>query len=160
MNKTEFINALDAWSIVDDDVFQTIDGKWCIKRSGIDKIIDAENINVQFEFAVCEREYVVIIGVGSKHINGKIKSIQTTASVALDSIGSTGDRIKGTTTFTHLPEIAEHRLRSRIALRMTGLYSQGILGEDENDLDLKPASNVAKAKGQSAVDKAFPKKKK
>ena len=155
MVKNEFIKKVEEFGILDKDIYQTADKTWCIKRSGIDKIIDSMSIQISFQFALCERDYIVLIGAG--HMGNH--SAQTTASVGLDTINPlTGKEIPGTTTYTHLPEIAEHRLRSRLALRLTGLYSDGVLGEDENEAALKPAAKKAKGKANNAVDKLMPKK--
>ena len=95
-----------------------------VTRSGIEKIMGVEEININYQVIKCERDFVVIKALGQKD------------KVKIETFGSAlkGKSFKdGNTNSYYVTEIAEKRAMSRIVLKITGLYELGIFGEDESE---------------------------
>ena len=95
-----------------------------ICRSGIEKVMALESINVRFEVIRCEPNFSVM------------KAYATKGDKSVETFGSAlkGDSFKDSSTNTwYVAEMAEKRAFSRAILKMTGLYELGIFGEDESD---------------------------
>ena len=95
-----------------------------ICRSGIEKVMALESINVRFEVIRCEPNFSVM------------KAYATKGDKSIETFGSAlkGDSFKDSSTNTwYVAEMAEKRAFSRAILKMTGLYELGIFGEDESD---------------------------
>jgi len=111
-----------------------------ITRSGIEKIMGVEEININYQIIKCERDFVVIKALGQKD------------NVKIETFGSAvkGKSFRdGNTNSYYVTEIAEKRAMSRIVLKITGLYELGIFGEDESEDFKKP--QVQETAPQQAV---------
>jgi hypothetical protein len=89
-----------------------------IKRTGIEKIQYAKNINVQFEVIQCSADYSAVKAIGE--MDGL--TMQTFGSAYPNNSQS-----------NYYLEMAEKRALSRVVLKITKLYSLGVFGEDEAD---------------------------
>lgn len=110
--------------LVAEDVFQhqlfTI-----ITRSGIDKLQASYNISIEYEVVKCEPRFAVV----------KAKANSNDANY-IETFGSAlkGDSFKdGSTNTWYVMEMAEKRAMSRAVLKLAGLYSLGVFGEDESE---------------------------
>jgi hypothetical protein len=95
-----------------------------ITRSGIEKVMALESIDIRFEVIRCEPNFSVM------------KAYATKGDKSIETFGSAlkGDSFKDSSTNTwYVAEMAEKRAFSRAILKMTGLYELGIFGEDESD---------------------------
>lgn len=95
-----------------------------ITRSGIEKVMALESIDIRFEVIRCEPNFSVM------------KAYATKGNKSIETFGSAlkGDSFKDSSTNTwYVAEMAEKRAFSRAILKMTGLYELGIFGEDESE---------------------------
>lgn len=95
-----------------------------ITRSGIEKVMALESIDIRFEVVRCEPNFSVM------------KAYATKGDKSIETFGSAlkGDSFKDSSTNTwYVAEMAEKRAFSRAILKMTGLYELGIFGEDESE---------------------------
>ena len=113
-----------------------------ITRSGIEKIMGVEEININYEVIKCERDFVVIKALGQKD-NVKIQTFGSAVK---------GKSFRdGNTNSYYVTEIAEKRAMSRIVLKITGLYELGIFGEDESE-DFKKPQQVQETTPQPTAE--------
>ena len=95
-----------------------------LTRSGIEKVSALENIDITYEVIKCETNFAVVKATA---IKGD-KRIETFGS-ALKGAGFKD----GSTNSWYVMELAEKRALSRATLKMTGLYEQGVFGQDESE---------------------------
>jgi len=95
-----------------------------ITRSGIEKVMAHENIDITYEVIKCEPNFAVVKATAKK---GE-KTIETFGS-ALKGAGFKD----GSTNTWYVMEMSEKRALSRATLKMTGLYELGVFGEDESE---------------------------
>ena len=95
-----------------------------LTRSGIEKVSALENIDITYEVIKCETNFAVVKATANK---GE-KTIETFGS-ALKGAGFKD----GSTNSWYVMELAEKRALSRATLKMTGLYEQGVFGQDESE---------------------------
>ena len=119
------------YSLTKDDVFKH-QHFVIITRSGIEKVMAKEGIDITYEVIKCETNFAVVKATAKKGD----KTIETFGSALK------GANYKdGNTNSWYTMELAEKRALSRSTLKMTGLYELGIFGEDESE-DFKRKSNV------------------
>ena len=95
-----------------------------ITRSGIEKVMGYEKIDITYDVIKCEPNFSVIKAYAKK------------GDKVIETFGSAlkGASFKDSSTNTwYLAEMAEKRALSRAVLKMTGLYELGIFGEDESE---------------------------
>ena len=95
-----------------------------ITRSGIEKVMGYEDINITYDVIKCETNFAVIKAYAKK------------GDKVIETFGSAlkGTSFKDSSTNTwYVAEMAEKRALSRAVLKMTGLYELGIFGEDESE---------------------------
>jgi hypothetical protein len=95
---------------------------YMVTRSGIEKIEKIEEINVTFETQALVHDFACFKAIGRDKHN---RVIETFGSAKY------GGWKEGNTTVWHVPEVAENRARARAVLKLTGLYDEGLKGEDE-----------------------------
>lgn len=130
MKKEKLAEIYKKYNLEKEDIFKH-QHYLIITRSGIEKIMGVEKININYEVIKCERDFVVIKALGQKD------------EVKIETFGSAikGASFRdGNTNSYYVTEIAEKRAMSRIVLKITGLYELGIFGEDESE-DFKKPSN-------------------
>lgn len=91
-----------------------------ITRSGLEKIVAKARIKIVYNL---------------KHYNPDTKTcvIQATGTLNDISIETFGEASPENNRNSYFVAIAEKRAMSRIVLKLTGLYSLGVFGEDESD---------------------------
>ena len=83
-----------------------------LTRSGIEKVMALEQIDITYEVIKCEPNFAVV------KAKGELK----------------GSSFKdGSTNTWYVAEMAEKRALSRATLKMAGLYEQSVFGEDESE---------------------------
>ena len=95
-----------------------------ITRSGIEKVMGYEKIDITYDVIKCEPTFAVIKAYAKK------------GDKVIETFGSAlkGASFKDSSTNTwYVAEMAEKRALSRAVLKMTGLYELGIFGEDESE---------------------------
>lgn len=92
-----------------------------VKRSGIEKIQAAQNLDITFEVIQCDRDFVVMKAHGERIGDETGRRIETFGSATTQNCMS-----------KHLVEMAEKRALSRAVLKLTNLYEHGVFGEDED----------------------------
>ena len=95
-----------------------------LTRSGIEKVSALEQIDITYEVINSEPNFAVIKATAKKGD----KTIETFGS-ALKGAGFKD----GSTNSWYVIELAEKRALSRATLKMTGLYEQGVFGQDESE---------------------------
>jgi hypothetical protein len=89
-----------------------------ITRSGIEKVQAAYNIDVNYE----------IVNLSDDHKHCLIKAVGTMGESRTETFGECAP---GNNSNAYPVAMAEKRALSRIVLKLAGLYSQGVFGEDE-----------------------------
>ena len=95
-----------------------------LTRSGIEKVMAKEQIDITYEVIKCEPNFAVI------------KATAVKGSKVIETFGSAlkGSSFKdGSTNTWYVAEMAEKRALSRATLKMAGLYEQSVFGEDESE---------------------------
>jgi len=95
-----------------------------ITRSGIEKVMGYEKIDITYDVIKCEPNFSVIKAYAKK------------GDKVIETFGSAlkGASFKDSSTNTwYVAEMAEKRALSRAVLKMTGLYELNIFGEDESE---------------------------
>ena len=95
-----------------------------ITRSGIEKVMGYEKIDITYDVIKCEPNFSVM------------KAYARKGDKVIETFGSAlkGASFKDSSTNTwYVAEMAEKRALSRAVLKMTGLYELGIFGEDESE---------------------------
>jgi len=94
-----------------------------ITRQGIEKILNAEQLHINYEVVRCEPDFAVF------------KAIVQKGDAYLETFGSAkhGDFKNGNTNSWYIAEMAEKRAMSRAVLKMSGFYQLGVFGEDESE---------------------------
>jgi len=95
-----------------------------ITRSGIEKVMGYEKIDITYDVIKCEPNFSVMKAYAKK------------GDKVIETFGSAlkGASFKDSSTNTwYVAEMAEKRALSRAVLKMTGLYELGIFGEDESE---------------------------
>ena len=95
-----------------------------ITRSGIEKIMAFNNIEVDYILERCEPNFCVVKALCTLGD----KKVQTYGSALK---GSTHN--EGSTNTWYVAEMAEKRAFSRGVLKIMGLYEHGIMGENESE---------------------------
>jgi hypothetical protein len=110
--------------LVKEDVYKDQRGFVIITRTGIDKIVSKQNIAIAYEPVIMTEEWVVLKATAS--IDGGAKN-----SRVVMSFGEASDKnlMGGGKKFP--VAMAEKRAMSRVVLKLTGFYEQGVFGQDE-----------------------------
>ena len=110
--------------LVKEDVYKDQRGFVIITRTGIDKIVSKQNIAIAYEPVIMTQEWVVLKATAS--IDGGAKN-----SRVVMSFGEASDKnlMGGGKKFP--VAMAEKRAMSRVVLKLTGFYEQGVFGQDE-----------------------------
>ena len=95
-----------------------------ITRSGIEKVMAVEQIDITYEVVKCEPNFAVIKATAKKGT----KVIETFGS----ALKGTGFK-DGSTNTWYVAEMAEKRALSRATLKMANMYELGFMGIDESE---------------------------
>ena len=125
MNKEKLKEKYVKYELTPDDIFKH-QHYMIITRSGIEKIIAKENININYN--VVKSEYAFASVCCFANFVGEDTVIQTFGSALK------GETYKdGNTNSWYVLEMAEKRAMSRAVLKLTGFYELGVFGEDESE---------------------------
>lgn len=123
MNVEKLKEMYNHYSLTKDDVYKH-QHYIIITRSGIEKVMAKEEIDITYEVVKCEPNFAVMKATAKKGT----KVIETFGSALK------GNSFKdGSTNTWYVAEMAEKRALSRGVLKMAGLYEHGIFGEDESE---------------------------
>mgnify|MGYP003646490093 FL=1 len=127
MNRDKLTELYKKYNLSSEDFFKhqhyTI-----ITRSGIERIIAAENIEIKYEVIKCETNFAVVKATAKRAFIKDTETIETFGSALKGA--SYND---GSTNTWYIMEMAEKRAMSRACLKLCGLYSMGVFGEDESE---------------------------
>lgn len=133
MTKQEQLKAIfDKNGLEKEDIFMlSLGGKQIpiITRSGIEKIQAVNNIDVKFKIIRLSEDFktCLIKAYGSMPVDNGKDPVKT---IKCETYGEVNPN---NTKQSYPVNIAEKRALSRVVLKLTGLYSHGIYGEDEAD---------------------------
>ena len=123
MNKEKLTELYKEYNLTKEDVYKH-QHYLIITRSGIEKLMAQSNIKIKYEVIKCEPNFAVF------------KAIAYKGSARIETFGSAlkGEGYKdGSTNSWYVAEMAEKRAMSRVVLKLTGFYEQGVFGEDESE---------------------------
>lgn len=89
-----------------------------VTRTGVEKLMAHDNINVKYETVNSERKWAVV------------KAIATMGEIVLETYGSANE---DNCRISYYAEMAEKRAKARSVLQLCGLYSIGVYSEVESD---------------------------
>tara|TARA_R110002051_G_scaffold202260_1_gene268934 strand:- start:246 stop:668 length:423 start_codon:yes stop_codon:yes gene_type:complete len=102
-----------------------------ILRTGIDKIISKQNIDVVYEIEKLESDWVVIKAIASFMKGGTFIKRESYGESDFSNLPIKKKR-NGTGEVARYPvAMAEKRAMSRSVLKLTGFYELGVMSEDE-----------------------------
>lgn len=108
--------------LVKEDVYKDKRGFVIITRTGIDKIVSKQNIAIAYEPVIMTQEWVVLKATGS--LDGKnAKVVMSFGEASNSNLMGGGKKFP--------VAMAEKRAMSRVVLKLTGFYEQGVFGQDE-----------------------------
>ena len=123
MNVEKLKEMYNHYSLTKDDVYKH-QHYIIITRSGVEKVMAKESIDITYEVIKCEPNFAVMKATAKKGT----KVIETFGSALK------GNSFKdGSTNTWYVAEMAEKRALSRGVLKMAGLYEHGIFGEDDSE---------------------------
>ena len=123
MNVEKLKEMYNHYSLTKDDVYKH-QHYIIITRSGVEKVMAKESIDITYEVINCEPTFAVMKATAVKGS----KTIETFGS-ALKGAGFKD----GSTNTWYVAEMAEKRALSRAVLKMAGLYEIGVFGENESE---------------------------
>ena len=111
------------YELTKDDVFKH-QHYVILTRSGIEKVMAKESIDITYDVIKCEPTFAVMKATAKKGD----RTIETFGSALK------GASFKDSSTNTwYVAEMAEKRALSRATLKMAGLYEHSVFGEDESE---------------------------
>ena len=113
-------------NLVEEDVYKDKRGFVIITRTGIDKIVSKQNIQVGYEVIKLDKDMVVIKAVASIRTGSgetDIRNMMSFGEASDDNLMGGGKKFP--------VAMAEKRAMSRVVLKIAGFYEQGVFGQDE-----------------------------
>jgi len=113
-------------NLVEEDVYKDKRGFVIITRTGIDKIVNKQNIQIAYEVIKLDKDMVVIKAVASmKTGSGEtdVRNMMSFGEASDDNLMGGGKKFP--------VAMAEKRAMSRVVLKIAGFYEQGVFGQDE-----------------------------
>jgi len=109
--------------IVEEDVYKDKRGFVIITRTGINKIVSKQNIQVAYEPVVMEKDWVVIRAAATMKVGNEVKNSMSFGEASDNNLMGGGKKFP--------VAMAEKRAMSRVVLKIAGFYEQGVFGQDE-----------------------------
>ena len=110
-----------------------------VTRTGIEKIMSKEDIELDYEVVKCEEEFAAIYCTAKKTIKEvKGDGISVNKYVMMKTFGSASPK---NCKSSYYLEMAEKRSKARAVLLITEFYSLGVYSEVESD-DFKQENNL------------------
>ena len=113
-------------NLVEEDVYKDKRGFVIITRTGIDKIVSKQNIQVAYEPVIMQTDWVVIKAVASMKTGSRetdVRNMMSFGEASDDNLMGGGKKFP--------VAMAEKRAMSRVVLKIAGFYEQGVFGQDE-----------------------------
>ena len=110
-------------NLVEEDVYKDKRGFIIITRTGIDKIVTKQNITIAYEVIKLDKDMVVIKAVASMKVGDTQRNMMSFGESNETNLmgGAKGYPVC----------MAEKRAMSRVVLKISGLYEQGVFGQGE-----------------------------
>ena len=112
--------------LVEEDVYKDKRGFVIITRTGIDKIVSKQNIQVAYAPVTMTKEWVVLRATASMRVGpaeNDIRNMMSFGEASDDNLMGGGKKFP--------VAMAEKRAMSRVVLKIAGFYEQGVFGQDE-----------------------------
>ena len=112
--------------LVEEDVYKDKRGFVIITRTGIDKIVSTQHIQVAYEPVTMTKEWVVLRATASMRVGpaeNDIRNMMSFGEASDDNLMGGGKKFP--------VAMAEKRAMSRVVLKIAGFYEQGVFGQDE-----------------------------
>ena len=110
-------------NLVEEDVYKDKRGFVIITRTGIDKIVSKQNIQVAYEVVKLDKDMVVMKAVASMKVGDTQRNMMSFGEASDDNLMGGGKKFP--------VAMAEKRAMSRVVLKIAGFYEQGVFGQDE-----------------------------
>ena len=111
-------------NLVEEDVYKDKRGFVIITRTGIDKIVSKQGITVAYDVIKLDADGVVIKAVGTMKLkNNEVRNMMSFGEAADNNLMGGGKKFP--------VAMAEKRAMSRVVLKISGFYEQGVFGQDE-----------------------------
>ena len=113
-------------NLVEEDVYKDKRGFVIITRTGIDKIVSKQNIQVAYEPVIMQTDWVVIKAVASMKTGSRetdVRNMMSFGEASDDNLMGGGKKFP--------VAMAEKRAMSRGVVKIAGFYEQGVFGQDE-----------------------------
>jgi hypothetical protein len=108
-----------------EDVFKDPRGFVIITRTGIDKISAKNGITIGYEVVTMdiEKSTCVLKAAGTMKVGNDIRNVMSFGEASPSNLNGGGKKFP--------VSMAEKRAMSRVVLKLTGFYEQGVFGQDE-----------------------------
>ena len=108
-----------------EDVFKDPRGFVIITRTGIDKISAKNGITIGYEVITMdiEKSTCVLKAAGTMKVGNDIRNVMSFGEASPSNLNGGGKKFP--------VSMAEKRAMSRVVLKLTGFYEQGVFGQDE-----------------------------
>ena len=110
-------------NLVKEDVYKDQRGFVIITRTGIDKIVSKQNIQIAYEPVIMTEEWVVLKATASMMQGKEARNVMSFGEASDKNLMGGGKKFP--------VAMAEKRAMSRVVLKLTGFYEQGVFGQDE-----------------------------
>jgi len=112
-------------NLVEEDVYKDKRGFVIITRTGIDKIVTKQNITVAYEVITMdiEKGICVLRAAASMKVGNEVKHMMSFGEASDNNLMGGGKKFP--------VAMAEKRAMSRVVLKISGFYEQGVFGQDE-----------------------------
>jgi len=111
--------------LVEEDIYKDKRGFVIITRTGIDKIVSRNNITVAYEVINMdiEKGICVLRAAASMKVGNEVKNAMSFGEASDNNLMGGGKKFP--------VAMAEKRAMSRVVLKISGFYEQGVFGQDE-----------------------------
>lgn len=111
--------------LVEEDIYKDKRGFVVITRTGIDKIVSRNNITVAYEVITMdiEKGICVLRAAASMKVGNEVKNSMSFGEASSNNLMGGGKKFP--------VAMAEKRAMSRVVLKISGFYEQGVFGQDE-----------------------------
>jgi len=109
--------------LVKEDVYKDQRGFVIITRTGIDKIVSKQNIAIAYEPVIMTEAWVVLKATATMTVGKEPRAVMSFGEASDKNLMGGGKKFP--------VAMAEKRAMSRVVLKLTGFYEQGVFGQDE-----------------------------
>ncbi len=111
--------------LVQEDVYKDKRGFVIITRTGIDKISAKNGITIGYEVITMDidKSTCVLKAAGTMKVGNDVRNVMSFGEASPANLNGGGKKFP--------VSMAEKRAMSRVVLKLTGFYEQGVFGQDE-----------------------------